>query len=455
MSLRFARRYWNVGAWMGIPFAFCMTFSPGIFFIISGFIDYSSYASLCIAALSLGLYRNDRKLSDLMLFVVASCICMTMKTTGILCVGLLVVLTLPLLWKRTAYWHALMALGLLVAVVGASPLLTNWIQYGSPFYPSMTFNPHVQVVDITNDFTGNADAMSMGYLSRICYVWGSPKLTAAAIRLLGGNPSFNPVFSVGGGVAGLGLWFNILLLISVVLLVVSRKNLVTWLCVIIFVSSNFAPVKYIGYERYFPQIWAILPLAVMNYVCATRHALSWTRLKPVHKIASVVVLVSLVGLAGMHLSRFVRFFAGAMVREGLRQNLISSLPKEVEVDETFFGYTAVQRFRQAGVEMTRKGEGDAIRNLDPKENMPRKDPVTQRVSLPSKDDSRPRKSGHSTLPCTDGLTGGRIALGSNMLSFIRPGDDCVKVLYTSKGRLRTLIDNFPHVLWDNGQGGAK
>ena len=462
-SLKFARRYWNVGAWMGIPFAFCMTFSTKVTYVLVGFVDYSSYASFLMAALSLVLYRNNRKLSDLVLFVVAACICMTTKTTGILCVGLLVVLTLPLLWKRTAYWHALMALGLLVAVVGASPLLTNWIQYGSPFYPSMTFNPHVQVVDITNDFTGNADAMSMGYLSRICYVWGSPKLTVAAIRLLGGNPSFNPVFSVGGGVAGLGLWFNILLLISVVLLVVSRKNLVTWLCVIIFVSSNFAPVKYIGYERYFPQIWAILPLAVMNYVCATRHALSWTRLKPVHKIASVVVLVSLVGLAGMHLSRFVRFFAGAMVREGVRQRLISSLPKSVKVDDLYFRYTTVQRFRQAGITMVKATDGETDTTVmemnvdrldDCLEALPRWDPVTSRVALTPKDESWHRREMQSSLTCTDPQTGDRFSFYSN-LSFARPGEDCVKALYTSKGRLRTLIDNFPHVLWDNGQGGAK
>ena len=458
-GLRFARRHWNSDVWMGVLFACCMTFPPMILTIIYGCVDYTTYASFCMAALLLVLYRNDRKLSDLVLFVAAACICMTTKTTGILCIGLLVLLTLPLLWKRTAYWHALLALGLLVAVVGASPLLTAWVQYGSPFYPSMTFNPNIPVVDITSDFTGNADAMSMGYLARICYAWISPKLTVAAIRLLSGNPSFNPVFSVSGGVAGLGLWFNALLLISVVLLVVSRKNMVTWLCVVIFVSSNFSPLKFIGFERYFPQIWAIFPLAVMNYVCATHHSVSGMRLKPIHKTVSVVVVVALAGLAGAFLFRTVRAFCRFTVLEGVRQSLIASLPKEMETDEPFFNYTIVQRFRQAGIEISRDAamSNTALVDWDTLANMPRRDAVTLRVVVPPKDEIQSRKP-KTLLLCTDMRTGERFALASDM-KFTHLGSepslDGWNTGVFSNGWLRAMFENFPHVLWDNSQGGSK
>ena len=455
---KFARRYWNLGAWMGFPFAFCMTVSPGIVFIISGQVDYSAYASFCISALSLVLYRNDRRLSDLVLFVAAACICMTTKTTGILCVGLLVLLTLPLLWKRTAYWHALLALGFLVAVVGASPLLTNWIQYGSPFYPSMTFNPDVPVVDITCDLNmrTNADALSMGYLSRICYAWVSPKLTVAAIRFLTGDSGFNPVFS--HVVAGLGLWFNALLLISVVLLTLSRKNIVTWLCVVIFVSSNFAPLKFIGYERYFPQIWAIFPLAVMNFAGTVDCTAGYSRTKAFRKVVAVVSAAVLAGLGGAFLFRTAYTCCILMVHEGIRQNLIASLPREVEVDESFFVYTTVQRFRQAGVEMSRGADvfDTSVWSRDLLANIPRRDPVTLRLSLPSKDlsskdDPPPRKPKRSPLLCADTRTGERFALDSLMslrhLESDVPGEEWARDLLL-KDKLRTLIDYFPHVLWE-------
>ena len=464
-SLKVARRYWNVGAWVGVLFACGLTFPPTVMYVLYGFVDYSSYASFCTAALSLVLYRNGRELSDLVLFVVAACICMTTKTTGILCIGLLVLLTLPLLWARTAYWHALLALGLLVAVVGASPLLTAWIQYGSPFYPSMTFNPEVPVVDIACDFdlTANADALSMGYLSRICYAWVSPKLTVAAIRLLEGNTGFSPVFEVAGcGVAGIGLWFNILLLVSVVLLVASRKNLVTWLCVIIFVSSNFAPLKFIGFERYFPQIWAIFPLAVMNFVGMGAGAAAASRMKALCTVVAVGFMVVLACLSGMFLSRFVRSFGGGMVLEGVRQRLISSLPKSIKVDDSYFRYTIVQRFRQAGITMIKAVDGETDTVVGERlfngtyyllENMPRRDPVTSRLTLPPKGGGWTHGMKQSVLTCTDFRTGEQFAFYSNA-NFVPSHEDLFKFLF-SKGKLRAIIDNFPHVLWDNGQGGAK
>jgi len=359
-------------------------------------------------------------------------------------------------------------------VVGASPLLTAWIQYGSPFYPSMTFNPDVSVVDITCDFNlmTNADARSMGYLSRVCYAWISPKLTVAAIRFLTGNPGFNPVFSVGGGVsagggvAGLGLWFNALLLISVVLLTLSRKNIVTWLCAVIFVSSNFAPLKFIGYERYFPQIWAIIPLAVMNFVGTIDGTANGSRMKALRKIVAVALLAILAGLSGIVLSRCVRSFGGTMIVEGVRQRLISSLPQVVKVDDPYFRYTAIQRFRQAGITMVKAVDGETDTTVEEKvddrwcwyfmENMPRRDPKSSRLVLPPQGERWSpgiKKVKQSVLTCTDFRTGERFAVYSNM-NIVPSHKDLPKFLF-SKGKLHAVIDNFPHVLWDNGQGGAK
>ena len=145
-----------------------------------------------------------------------------------------------------------------------------------------------------------------------------------------------------------------------------------------------------------------------------------------------------------------------MVVEGVRQNLIASLPKKVEVDEPFFGYTTVQRFRQAGVEMSRGADvsNAAAGGLDSLASMHLKDPVTLRP----RDEPRPRKSKPSTLLCTDVRTGERFAL-EPMMSLMHLGSDVPGKVWARdllvKGKLRTLIGYFPHVLWDNGQGGAE
>ena len=134
--------------------------------------------------------------------------------------------------------------------------------------------------------------------------------------------------------------------------------------------------------------------------------------------------------------------------EGGRQRLISSLPKVVEVEAPFFGYTVVQRFRQAGVEMSRGADAVDMGVWDwgflP--NMPRKDPVTQRVALPSKDEIRPRYPKQSIVTYTDLRTGVRFTLNCGM-EFLPSNEDWAKALF-AKGKLRALIDNFPHVLWD-------
>ena len=87
--MKFAGRYWSANVWLRILFAISMTFTSGLQFL-AGLVDFSTYASFCISALMLLLYVRDRRLPDLVVFVIATSICMTAKTTGILCSGLLI-----------------------------------------------------------------------------------------------------------------------------------------------------------------------------------------------------------------------------------------------------------------------------------------------------------------------------------------------------------------------------
>ena len=165
----------------------------------------------------------------------------------------------------------------------------------------------------------------------------------------------------------------------------------------------------------------------------------------------------------MFLSRFVRNFGGPMAVEGVQQRLISSLPKSIKVDDSYFRYTIVQRFRQAGITMIKAPDGEAdtvvgARNVNrdycPIPEMPRRDPVTSRLTLSLNGEDLPRQgTKQSALTCVDPRTGERFAFYSGM-GFDPSHEDTTKFLF-SKGKLRAVIDNFPHVLWDNGQGGAK
>ena len=280
----------------------------------------------------------------------------------------------------------------------------------------MTFDPTVKVVDITNDFTGNEDALSMGYLARVCYAWISPKLTVAAIRLIEGRSDFNPVFAVCGGVSGLGLWFNGLLLTSAVLLVVSRKNLITWLCIVVFVSSNFAPLKYLGYGRYFPQIWTIFPLAVLNFICTTKE--TWTgSLRLVRKGVVLLLVVTLGGVTGLSLLRTLAYQGRMLAYEGTRQTLIASFRQgePIRVGESDYRFTSVQRFTQAGLHLVKVTDGQV-------------DTVMQQDTALPRHDVRPDvcASLNARFPICDG---------------VKP------LLF--KFKWLDVFDNLPHVLWDN------
>ena len=361
MSLRFAKRFWLCGSLLGCLFAFGMTITFITNSFLDGYVDFQVYAAFCLAMLSIALYVREKGLADLVLFVVSTCICIALKTPGILCAGFIIIGMMPLLYRRISYWRAVFAIGILVAVVGASPLLTNWIQYGSPFYPSMTFNPSVAPIDITSDFTGNADALSMGYLSRICYAWVSPKLTVEAIRLLRGDSGFNPVFVVARGCEGFGLCFSFMLLTGFVSLAVSRKNLITWLCVIIFVSSNFVPLKYIGYGRYFPQILAIFPLAALNFICTTKNSWRGRNIRFFRCAFVSALAFAIVGLSGFLFVRMLSYQGRMIVQEHFRQELLNSFTSgsSVRVEPRDYRFVNVCRFKLVDVQLVESKDGDS------------------------------------------------------------------------------------------------
>lgn len=265
-GFRFAKLQWCCETCAAGIFGAIVALPSQIGTIMCSEIDYSLYSCLATATLSILNWERTYRRGEL--FLVFSCLsfAMLMKFTGLV-VGA-IILGIFAFRHRHEKW-LLPSITLLVAfcvIVGAAPYITTWVRYGSPFYPTHSFDSSVRLVDITDDFTSNADGASMGYFARIVYAWFSTKLACLGCAWWQGKDTFNPEFYVPVGVDGLKTWFRVLMWLAVGALAFSKKNRVTVLCLIVFALMNIAPLKYIGFGRYFMLIWLIPPLAMYNIV---------------------------------------------------------------------------------------------------------------------------------------------------------------------------------------------
>lgn len=255
-AFRFGCKIWNSpGA--GMILALGVAITSKITNFIAGHVDYTIYASMMMTALFAGLWMEFKELRDLLMAFVSGAVAVASKAMGFPFVLLVLIILLIKDFRDKRFWTGLSFGLILSCILVLSPYIVNTIQNGSPF-PSE---------NLTSDFTGNEDAMRMGYVLRMIYAWVSPTF-AKMIGSLIYHPDFEPIFEVVGGVAGYGTFFRILLLVSVLCLTLSRKNTVLLLCVCLFVSANLLPLKYIGYNRYCPQLLALPFLAVLNFLYA-------------------------------------------------------------------------------------------------------------------------------------------------------------------------------------------
>lgn len=320
VSFDFAQRSWNCGKYSCLLFSLAVTFTTKITTLMTGYVDFLVYASLIIAAFSLCLYAQHQKRHDLIMAIISTVICGTAKTTGLVNCTILWIFFGVYSWRNKEIYIGILCIIILIALIGISPLVTSWIQYGSPLYPSQTFDSKINIIDITNDFTANEDGARMGYIARSVYAWVSPTLAVKACSLYYHKNDFSPVFNVVGGVGGLGTSLNLLMCSCVVLLVLSRKNLISLLCVFLLLTLIVYPLKYLGYARYFPQVWAIIPLGVYQFLY---NGPTWSsRFQIFKRVISYGYLLVLTSLTAMSILRTCAFQLRCMIIEGHRQQTL-------------------------------------------------------------------------------------------------------------------------------------
>ena len=330
-SYVFAKRTWDCNFFCSILFAAALSIKAKYAdYLFSGMIDFHAYSSLVTAFLALFLYYQHHKIHDFVLAILATAICSTIKTTGLINCILLWGLFAVLLWKRKEVYLGILSIMILVAWIGISPLVTSWIQYGSPFYPSMTFDPRTVPINITADFTANGDGEQMGYVARFVYAWVSPALAKKACALYYCKPDFNPIFPLEDGKSVNGLRsMNILLWGSIVLMMLAKKNWTIPACLYILMTLVIYPLKYIGYIRYFPQVWVVIPLGIYQFCfCPSPWLAKRKRLK---KVFQYCLLSFLFVLFGFHAVKVLAFQAKYIILEGCRQNLLASIRERDEV----------------------------------------------------------------------------------------------------------------------------
>ncbi len=352
VAYRFASDQWHLNSYYSAGFAVVCTFSTKVTSFLAGQVDYVAYAGLCIAILSAVLWIKNSKLNDLVMLVLTLAICMLSKSTGLVCGVLIAFATLVCAWRRQSFWNSMFVLGVLVVVIGASPLLTAWIQYGSPVYPNMSFDPSIAPVDITADFTSNADGDRMGYLARIAYAWLSPSITEKVCSIFYSKPDFHPEFYVCGGVKGLGLWFNILLILSMVAFALSKNGWPLGIAIFVFITGNLAPLKYIGYNRYFPQMWIIPALAFCNlYACPREISKAWIRCWISYAAKGLLLILFL--LSTLSILRILAYQCRLAAIENIRRDALVEMSKVSSVwnrpVENFLSYSFTKRALQAGI----------------------------------------------------------------------------------------------------------
>ncbi len=349
VSYRFALAQWQCSQFASGVFALTITFSTKITSFLAGQVDYTIYASFIMGTFAFLTWTKSRVVGDLCLAFLGLTIAMLAKPAGFVCGALVLLIGSYLARKDVIYFKMLRLFVIFFIVVGASPFLTAWIQYGGPFYPAMTFDPTLQTVDITSDFISNADGAYMGYFSRIVYAWFSKTLAIKWCSWISGNPSFSPEFYVCGGVGGFGSWFCLLMFGSIIALSLSRKNTVFWLCLFIFLTANLAPLKYIGYSRYFSQIWVIPFLSLFNLLYAPSPCV----LIYIKRIR-IVALMGCVLFMVPFLLRTVAYQGMQLRLEWERQQRLAVLHAEASLWRTdcSLRYTDIKRFEVAGITLS-------------------------------------------------------------------------------------------------------
>ena len=343
VSARFAKRQWQAPMWAAQAFAASIVVTTKLTGAFVGYVDYSVYAALMIALLAGWLWREDGGAVNRIEHVLALLVLGSVKANGLL-FAIVAMIGLIAVAKRGTRRSYLLS----IAVVGAGWLILN-VNPIVPYVREFLLGGRAWL-DLTTDFGGNEDALRMGRVARMAYAWISPSVVPG-----------RPEFEVLGGVAGFGGWFNALMGLSVAALVWSRDRAGGWLVLVLFVSANVLPLKYVGYSRYCPQMWAIPSIALFATAFSAR--LSSVRSARLPRLARGLTAGALAAVALALAIRDGRYYAKNVRLEFDRRKVIAGLVASGgavrladELRTGVCGYAISRRLMSVGLTVARQAD---------------------------------------------------------------------------------------------------
>jgi hypothetical protein len=251
---------------------------------LSFYIDLHVYYMLVSTIFSLGIFYISHKNHYLIPFMVSLILLWNMKVSAIAISGVIISGSLIYIWYTEKIWVFFKTLQVLFYsfilsffVFGIHPYITNTLNYGHPFYPTMGKNSSdyvkVNVPEslfespspirlITSIFAETSGARGEGkyHIIKMPFTFSSSEVS----RYFSNNTigAFGPIF---GGI------FIITLLAIVTAIVTTQKarsrRTIIYLTVILISSCTVVPVA--SYARFIPHLW-LLPVFSFIYLVTYR-----------------------------------------------------------------------------------------------------------------------------------------------------------------------------------------
>lgn len=338
VAMRFARLQWGLTDWRRAVFVLA-SLAPAYYIsvFVGQAVDYVVYAAMIAAALAYVNWRISSDPCDVFASLLSGVIAVTTKPIASGVILLLVALILLEARQKRFLFYWVVAWVFVVGVILASPLFTSWFAGGVEH-------------GLTGDFTGNDDALKMGYLARIVYAYVSKGLAVKACAWWYGEPAFLPQFAIE--VSGRNPVFTAAFVLSAIGMAFCRRSALKVVWMLLLLSCVALPLKYIEYPRYVPQTW-ILPVVAFFHIA---HCLG-EKYRCERRIGSAVAL--LVGVYCVALCcRTGLYYLRNLLLENLRQERLSRMSQSGKVYSVVGGngyWIHHERARMAGVKMIRNG----------------------------------------------------------------------------------------------------
>jgi hypothetical protein len=318
------------------------------------YIDGAIASVLTVLVAALTAYIVEQRLRFVVVAVVAACLVINLKFTGLAYAAVLMVLAVPVAWRLHGFRAGVQTAvaGAIAAVVGIvllgyAPYVRNVVEHSDPFYSA----PRVEVGSVRPVNISDKNRFMRFLVSNFSRTETvrSPQSTRLKFPLSAGREELRGAYGADLETGGFGPWYGALLILAAiggVALVrhssTRRSGAAVLLIAGCVMASMFVHAE-TWWARYIPQAWLLPVLIAVPCLSASHRSLRWWLGTSIAALASVNLLV-IAANVGWNRLTYLKVNRESIV--GLQ-----SAPRPVPV---YFGpfRSLRQRLHEAGVEFT-------------------------------------------------------------------------------------------------------